>query len=228
VDRRQLEHVLLHELAHLQRRDAWWSLACLAVQVAYWFHPIAWLACRRLAVLRECACDEAVARLLGADASGYRRTLLELARPLMAKGASPGLGLFWSRSQLLERLGPSPGCAAAGGRRRTLVTATVAAALAVSLFPLAWPVARSRASPLPAVALAPDLLSQGELQSAELTARRAPFQWPPGNLPERTSPPAVAVAAASASPNLHEPQGCLQLRYAVLGLLAAESAGAPS
>jgi beta-lactamase regulating signal transducer with metallopeptidase domain len=89
----QLEHVLLHELTHIKRRDPLWSAFCHAVQIVYWFHPVVWIARRRLATLREMCCDEDVAAVLGDAAPSYRRTLLELARPLLL-APSTQLGLF--------------------------------------------------------------------------------------------------------------------------------------
>jgi thiol-disulfide isomerase/thioredoxin len=47
----------------------------------YWFHPLAWFLRRRLAVLAEHCCDDAVIVALG-DRRGYARHLLEIARRL--------------------------------------------------------------------------------------------------------------------------------------------------
>ena len=58
LDPAQLLHVLLHECAHIQRRDIAlnWLLALL--QAVYWFHPLVWFAFARLRAERELACDE--------------------------------------------------------------------------------------------------------------------------------------------------------------------------
>ena len=100
----QIEHVLLHELAHVARRDPLVSLVCFSVQLIYWFHPLAWLARRRLALLREICCDQTVARALGGSTSGYRHTLLHMARPLLERPAVGQLGFIHGHSQLLARL----------------------------------------------------------------------------------------------------------------------------
>jgi len=71
--------VLLHELAHLRRRD---YLAHLVAQVAcavFWFHPLVWLAARRLRAESERACDDLVLRC-GTRASHYANHLIEIVR----------------------------------------------------------------------------------------------------------------------------------------------------
>src|SRR5580704_2602886 len=56
----ELRTVMLHELAHIRRRDmlVHW-LAALAGAV-HWFNPVMWFVARRLAALQELACDEDV------------------------------------------------------------------------------------------------------------------------------------------------------------------------
>lgn len=56
----ELKHVLLHELAHLRRRDDWTNLAQRIVKAVLFFHPSAWWIEQRLALERELACDDAV------------------------------------------------------------------------------------------------------------------------------------------------------------------------
>jgi beta-lactamase regulating signal transducer with metallopeptidase domain/protocatechuate 3,4-dioxygenase beta subunit len=55
----QWRWVLLHELAHIRRGDLWVAALERLVQIAYFFHPAVWLACRMLEVQREYACDDA-------------------------------------------------------------------------------------------------------------------------------------------------------------------------
>lgn len=70
--------VLLHELAHVARRDC---LANAVAQVAcalHWFNPLAWIAARRLRMEQELAADDLVLDA-GARPSSYAQHLLELA-----------------------------------------------------------------------------------------------------------------------------------------------------
>lgn len=56
----ELEHVLLHELAHLRRRDDWTNLAQKVLKAVFFFHPAVWWLERKLAIDRELACDDEV------------------------------------------------------------------------------------------------------------------------------------------------------------------------
>ncbi len=56
----ELDAVLLHELTHARRRDNLIRLVQELVLCALWFHPLVWLAGRRLALYRELSCDESV------------------------------------------------------------------------------------------------------------------------------------------------------------------------
>jgi beta-lactamase regulating signal transducer with metallopeptidase domain len=56
----ELQYVLLHELAHLRRRDDWTNLLQKIVKAVLFFHPGIWWIERKLSLDREMACDEAV------------------------------------------------------------------------------------------------------------------------------------------------------------------------
>lgn len=96
--------VLLHELVHVKRFD--WPIQILA-QLAcamYWFHPLAWVAVRRLAIERELSCDDNVLSR-GARPSEYASHLLEIARSLTSRTALPVATLTMAtRSKLEGRL----------------------------------------------------------------------------------------------------------------------------
>lgn len=96
--------VLLHELAHVRRRDAATHLLGRAAVDLYWWNPLAWTAWREFLKERERAADDLVLKA-GACAAEYASHLLELARtihgsPAMA-WAAPAIA---RRSQLEGRL----------------------------------------------------------------------------------------------------------------------------
>ncbi|MGI8990940.1 MAG: M56 family metallopeptidase [Bryobacteraceae bacterium] len=77
----KLRIVLLHELAHIDRRDLWTQILSHAVTALYWFHPLAWHASRQMRRQSEMACDDLVLRA-GVKPSDYATELLEVARSL--------------------------------------------------------------------------------------------------------------------------------------------------
>jgi TonB family protein len=88
---------LVHECAHIRRRDFAKNLIyeCVAAAVAY--HPACWLMRRRIAETRELVCDEMAAGAAG-DRPEYAASLLRLARamatPAGYSGGTPAIGVF--------------------------------------------------------------------------------------------------------------------------------------
>jgi beta-lactamase regulating signal transducer with metallopeptidase domain len=62
LNRRELDAVLIHEMAHAKRRDNLIRLLYEMSLCALWFHPLIWLAGARMALYRELSCDESVIR----------------------------------------------------------------------------------------------------------------------------------------------------------------------
>lgn len=130
-DRRR--DVLLHELAHVRRLDGLTQAMATIACAFYWFHPLAWLASRRMRVERERACDDVVL-LAGSRASDYAGHLLEIARGLRAPGASSMAALAMARASQLEgRLLAilDPDRRRRGPSRRAVLAALVGALLVV-------------------------------------------------------------------------------------------------
>ena len=75
----ELEAVLLHELAHAERRDNFWSNLQAALSCVFWFDPAVWLIGRRLLAERERACDERVLEC-GGRAEAYASGILKVVR----------------------------------------------------------------------------------------------------------------------------------------------------
>jgi hypothetical protein len=94
----QLRVVLLHELGHVRHRDALWQLVSNLTMVAYFWHPLVWLAARKLVELRERACDDLVLAH-GVTPSRYAALLVALvtgrdqppAPQLIGMARQPGL-----------------------------------------------------------------------------------------------------------------------------------------
>ncbi len=74
----ELSHVLLHELAHVRRRDLMWGWVCVISRLVYFFHPVMHWICYRLRLECELACDEIAMSLTGHDAHEYAATLVHV------------------------------------------------------------------------------------------------------------------------------------------------------
>jgi beta-lactamase regulating signal transducer with metallopeptidase domain len=94
--------VAAHELAHVWRGDWPVQLAGELLRVLYWFHPLAWLVCRRLREESEYACDDVVLAM-GIARTDYATELVELARAFNrpASGWLPASAI--ARSSTLQR-----------------------------------------------------------------------------------------------------------------------------
>jgi hypothetical protein len=74
----ELKYILLHELAHLRRRDDWTNLAQKVLKALLFFLPSVWWIERRLSLDREMACDDAVLEHSGSP-RGYAECLARVA-----------------------------------------------------------------------------------------------------------------------------------------------------
>ncbi len=77
VDRRRA--VVLHELAHVKRRDCLVNVVALATRALHWMNPLAWIGAKRIRAERERACDDMVLRA-GTVSADYAAFLLDVAR----------------------------------------------------------------------------------------------------------------------------------------------------
>jgi beta-lactamase regulating signal transducer with metallopeptidase domain len=105
LTRDELDQIVLHEYAHVQRWDDWTRLAQAVIQSALWIHPAAALIGRRLDLEREIACDEWVVSRTGLPKL-YARCLTHAAEVHGRIGMQLLLGpaLFARRRHLVLRV----------------------------------------------------------------------------------------------------------------------------
>lgn len=77
----QIRAVLLHELAHIKRRDFLTNLLVQVVKVIYWFNPLVWIATSRIRLEAEQACDDLVLQS-GMQPWEYGQQLVDAAKML--------------------------------------------------------------------------------------------------------------------------------------------------
>lgn len=78
-DQPQLRPIVLHELAHIRRRDLGWRLAMEITRILWWFHPLAHWVAYRESLERELACDQLAMLHARFSAADYARTLVDAA-----------------------------------------------------------------------------------------------------------------------------------------------------
>ncbi len=121
---------IVHELEHVRRAD--WFTLCLAraICVVYWFHPLVWIARRRLELEAERACDDAVLRMQSStpdtNATAYADQLVGLARRLSTESHSPLVAMA-SRRDLATRVRALLDDGQARGRAGTIAMTSVCA-----------------------------------------------------------------------------------------------------
>jgi beta-lactamase regulating signal transducer with metallopeptidase domain len=86
-----LDTLLLHELAHLKRRDHWVRLLEFAAVGLYWWNPLVWLARRALREAEEQCCDAWVVATLPHAGRTYAEALVDTLDFLSARPALPSL-----------------------------------------------------------------------------------------------------------------------------------------
>ncbi|PWT85648.1 MAG: hypothetical protein C5B56_13710 [Proteobacteria bacterium] len=96
-----LRRALIHELEHVRRGDWIMQRVARATAAYYWFHPLVWVAWRRLCLEAERAADDAVLRT--AAPAEYAGQLVGLAQSMNNATAHPVLGMA-NRSDLSTRV----------------------------------------------------------------------------------------------------------------------------
>ncbi len=194
----RLRIVLLHELAHVRRRDCLTHTVAQVACAIYWFNPLAWVAARRIRAERERACDDLVLAC-GTRGSDYAEELLEIARvmragrfPALVTGATLAMA---HRTQLEGRLiailDPKLPRSGVSRRRGLIAVATVGCLLP----PLA------AMQPWTVTAAAPEIhaVVPASTPRAEVTAQQLPTPKPtPTPSPTPSPQPAPDAAFAQA------------------------------
>jgi beta-lactamase regulating signal transducer with metallopeptidase domain len=100
----ELEHVLLHELAHLRRRDDWTRLANKLIEALLPIQPAVYWIGHRMSIEREMACDDWVVATTG-TAKPYAASLTRVAELTQWERAGTlAAGATGNRSQLFSRI----------------------------------------------------------------------------------------------------------------------------
>ncbi|HEX4576366.1 MAG TPA: M56 family metallopeptidase [Edaphobacter sp.] len=101
----EVKAALLHELAHVKRRDYLINGICQLTVLPVGWHPVACGVERRIRRTREMVCDEMAARAMHSEI-GYARCLLTMARGMLVGGLAerPEFVALFSNNVLEERV----------------------------------------------------------------------------------------------------------------------------
>jgi uncharacterized protein (TIGR03435 family) len=159
----QIQTILAHEVAHVRRRDNLAAAAHMAVQAAFWFHPLVWWIGSRLVDERERACDEDVV-LMGSDPQIYAEGILKTCQCYVPAPLACVTGVTGSNlKKRIEHIMACDARATLTAWRKALLAAAAAATLAA---PMAFGVLNA-----PLRAQVPDLAGRERQAREEIEER---------------------------------------------------------
>ncbi len=103
LSEKDLQRIVLHETAHLQRGDDWFNLLEQLALVFLFFSPALHFIARQIGVEREVACDDRVIATLQ-NRITYAKCLSELAHRCTVRRALTVPGVFTNRRQIRVRI----------------------------------------------------------------------------------------------------------------------------
>ncbi len=96
---------VVHELAHLRRRDHWVGWLELVAGCVWWWSPLFWYVRRQLGRAAELACDACVIETLPTARRAYAEALLAVCELVSRRAApAPALGMGGARQEIERRL----------------------------------------------------------------------------------------------------------------------------
>lgn len=104
LDNKQLTPIVLHELAHIQRKDMWIGVLQEAIAIVFWWSPVMRLINRKIHINRELACDLRAAKKLS-NGKQYAQSLLDCTKLMLSEHKNLlAMGLFSKKKDLTYRV----------------------------------------------------------------------------------------------------------------------------
>ncbi len=194
VDDEELDLIVLHEYAHIQRRDDWWHVLQVALRTVLCVHPAAMGIGRVLRLEREAACDDWVVERTQM-VTMYARCLMtvatfELSRPDDALAAVGAVGRRGDLTRRIERLLAPPAAERTPTRMSAVPVAGMAMVMSVAI------IVMGQLPPL--VAMSSDEATDAAATiAADATTTAAPMP-----MPISTSTSTVDVMAVASAVNI--------------------------
>lgn len=103
VDRRALEAILIHEIAHLRRYDVWTNAFARVIEAFIALNPVSWFVARHISTERELACDDwVVARSDSSEA--FVRALTAMASAAQSRTLVAAPSALGSQRAIIRRI----------------------------------------------------------------------------------------------------------------------------
>jgi TonB family protein len=212
LDDDELEAIMLHELAHIQRRDNLVGNLQLALCALLWFHPLVWFISRKLFDEREQACDERVMEVCRAP-EAYASSILKVVRFCFGWKVAGVIGAA-SGSNLRRRIENimSNGKTKRGTNGASRLLAGTLVGVALLILVGAGVYSRPRAVSATAKETGEITIGKGsdrvaaeplaaiDIRSSQKTRQEPPLPPAPPRAPIDAAPPAPPSVAAPASP----------------------------
>jgi len=233
LDTDELDRVLIHEWAHVQRGDDLVNILQILVRIIAGWHPALWWIDHRLHIEREIACDEITVAVTGSPKS-YAQCLLKLATlrstPAAMRTAPAVFTPSSLRARIVKLVSPHSSIAPAWSRSIAAGIVTALCLISVAVGGLNFVEASALAMPL-------DLPSRG-LTIAHTVAAIAPPTRSVEKLTDRSTHPPMAQSpsvqrptaeqsAASSTPRI-EPDAARTTDAKNVGATPTTEASAPS
>ncbi len=105
ISQSELYSIVIHELAHIKRKDSITLLYSSIIRALFFYHPLIWIVTDQIAQLAEQSCDEMVLEMKK-DHIGYAKTLANLAEIAQSLNAPVSLahGLLYHRYKFKTRI----------------------------------------------------------------------------------------------------------------------------
>src|SRR5215472_15431160 len=214
LSRSELEQIVLHELAHLHRRDDWSNLAQKLIEAVLPIQPAVYWLGYQMSWTREMACDDWVIAATGRPRS-YAAALTKVAElsqwqraGLLAAGAAGNRSqLFWRVRKMLDRTrdaAPRPTIVPLASALAVVVTLTALSARAPQLIAFAQSEAPAATPAKPIAPTAPPApqspAGPGTRTAAALAPRSPRVPVPPVSATAAVAPVAALAPQAELSP----------------------------
>ena len=200
LDPAELDRVLIHEWAHVQRGDDLANILQILVRIIAGWHPALWWIDHRLHIEREIACDEITVAVTGSPKS-YAQCLMKLATlrstPAAMRTAPAVFTPSSLRARIVKLVSPHASIAPAWSR-------SIAAGIVTALWLISVAVGGLNFVEASALAMPLDVPSRG-LTIAHTVAGIAPPTRSVEKLTDRSTHPPMAQSPSVQRPTAEQP-----------------------